>query len=71
MAAEAATKGNQHEEDHKDVCRRWDPMKDVSAQLGQCPVCSHFSVIRGVCRWPHCYTHEHEDYSSDRFRRKP
>ena len=71
MAAEAATKETNMKKTARTYAGAGTPMKDVSAQLGQCPVCSHFSVIRGVCRWPHCYTHDHEDYSSDRFRRKP
>ena len=71
MAAEAATKGNQHEEDHKDVCRRWDPHEGRFGPTRSVSGVLSFFVIRGVCRWPHCYTHEHEDYSSDRFRRTP
>ena len=45
-------------------------MTEVSDQLDQCPVCEHFSLLNGVCKWPHCYTHQRADYRSDRFRRR-
>ena len=33
-----------------------------SYEIEQCPMCLHFSLLDGVCRWRQCDTRDRGDY---------